>query len=296
MSLFSFQYRGCAHLSLCGRKSPVRGSLTLPVGGSWVWVVMASVAMLALAACGRHGLAQELSDSDAVAIGGDALADSGNYPWYDESTGKVRRINVAGSADADSANRDSKWTKQPTASTGGGVRWGWPAISWGFHYLFIFVFILLLGIIVYLIARAFLKDETREDAVVRRTIETSRDVDRVQSLPIQLRKPTSDFLAEARRLYEAGDYSEAMIYLFSHELVLLDKHHVIRLAKGKTNRQYLRETRQRPVLRGVLEPAIIAFEDVFFGRKRLSRERFEACWNRLDEFHAELEHLERAAA
>ena len=32
-----------------------------------------------------------------------------------------------------------------------------------------------------------------------------------------------------------------MIYLFSHQLVQLDRHQIIRLAKGKTNRQYLRE-------------------------------------------------------
>jgi len=127
-------------------------------------------------------------------------------------------------------------------------------------------------------------------------IEGSRDVDRVEALPFAVRKPTGDFLAEARRLYEAGDYSEAIIYLFSYQLVELDRQHLIRLAKGKTNRQYLRELRARLTLRSILETTVVRFEDAFFGRKTLTRERFEQSWQRLDEFHAELHRLERAAA
>ena len=87
-----------------------------------------------------------------------------------------------------------------------------------------------------------------------------------------------------------------MIYLFSYELVQLDRQHLIRLAKGKTNRQYLRELRQRPPLQAILEPTMIAFEDAFFGRKTLSRERFENCWQRVEEFSRQLDHHERAAA
>jgi hypothetical protein len=132
--------------------------------------------------------------------------------------------------------------------------------------------------------------------VARRVIETSRDVDRVEALPFKLRKPTGNFLDEARRLYEAGDYSEAIIYFFSYQLVELDRHHLIRLAKGKTNRQYLREVRPRPNLHQILGITIVAFEDAFFGRKTLTREHFEQCWSRLGEFQAELDRLERAAA
>ena len=241
--------------------------------------------------------AQELTDEAAVEAGGEALAESGNYPWYDESKEEVRRINVKGAAEADSANRDSKWTRSPGTTTTGSSGWTtFSGLALSLHYLFVVLLIVLLGLIVFLIARAFLKDETKDDSITRRSVTASHDVDRVQALPFQLRKPTGDFLAEARRLYQDGNYSEAIIYLFSYQLVQLDRHHVIRLAKGKTNRQYLRETRQRPVLRTALEPTMIAFEDAFFGHKQLSRERFEECWNRLDEFHAELSRLERAAA
>jgi hypothetical protein len=156
--------------------------------------------------------------------------------------------------------------------------------------------VVLLGLLAVLVAKAFLKDEVSESVVLRKVVESTRDVDRVEALPFQLRGAKGDFLAEARRLYEAGHYSDAIVYLFSYELVQLDKHHLIRLAKGKTNRQYLREVRQRPTVRAILELTMIAFEDAFFGRKVLSRERFEECWQRLDEFQQELEHSQRAAA
>ncbi len=58
----------------------------------------------------------------------------------------------------------------------------------------------------------------------------------------------------------------------------------MRLAKGKTNRQYLREAgRERP-LASLLERTMVTFEDVFFGRRALDREGFEICWNQLDQF------------
>jgi hypothetical protein len=84
--------------------------------------------------------------------------------------------------------------------------------------------------------------------------------------------------------------------LFSYQLVALDKRHVIHLAKGKTNRQYLRETRSREPLKNLLQRTMISFEDVFFGHHDLSRERFEESWQSLDEFHRHLEQVEFAAA
>ena len=30
---------------------------------------------------------------------------------------------------------------------------------------------------------------------------------------------------------------------------------------------------------------MLAFEDVFFGHYSLSKERFESCWDQLEEFH-----------
>jgi hypothetical protein len=239
--------------------------------------------------------AQDAAEAEqAVEAGGQSLRESGRYPWYDAAQDGVKPIPLASSGEADSDNRNSKWTAQPSAATPGRM----PRISFLgglLNWVGVTLLIVFLALIAWLIAKAFLRDEISE-GVARKVIETSRDVDRVEALPFKLRKPTGNFLDEARRLYEAGDYSEAIIYFFSYQLVELDRQHLIRLAKGKTNRQYLREVRQRPNLQAILGITIVAFEDAFFGRKTLTREQFERCWSRLGEFQAELERLERAAA
>jgi hypothetical protein len=257
-------------------------------------VLIATTLVLFCAVKPAH--AQAAPPDPAVEAGRDALNSRTRYPWYDRQKDDVRQINVAPENDADSANRKSKWTGKAAQSSGRTMNFGNVSfLSGALQVVGIGLLVALLMVLAFLVARAFLRTETTETAASR-VIETARDVERVQALPFQLRKPTGDFLAEARRLYEAGNYSEAVIYLFSHQLVQLDRHHVIRLAKGKTNRQYLRETRQRPVLRDILDLTMVAFEDVFFGHHDLARERFEECWQRLDEFHGELEKLELAAA
>ncbi|MEX2174977.1 MAG: DUF4129 domain-containing protein [Pirellulaceae bacterium] len=276
----------------------------------WLKNFGACLAIAALAACAllpSPALAQEIAlaqetteeftDERAVQAAKEALSGRTKFPFYDRQKDDVRQLNVEPPKDADSANRKTKWagkgTKSKARSTAGGNSAGLlGGLLQGFGLTLLVVAIVALAL---LIAWAFLKQETTETAA-QKVIETSREVDRVEALPFQVRKPTGDFLSEARRLYEGGNYSEAIVYLYSYQLVQLDKHHVLRLAKGKTNRQYLRETRPRPVLRDILDQTMISFEDVFFGQHPLGREPFEACWRRLDEFHGELERLERAAA
>jgi hypothetical protein len=151
------------------------------------------------------------------------------------------------------------------------------------------VLIGLLALVVWLMMRAFLESESVADASVKRAvIGTDDDVDRVDALPFKVRRPRGDLLEEARRQYEAGNYNEAIIYFYSYLLVELDKGQLIRLTRGKTNRQYLREIRRRRSLFELLEMTMIAFEDVFFGHHLLGRERFELCFRRLDEFETQV--------
>ena len=99
----------------------------------------------------------------------------------------------------------------------------------------------------------------------------------------------TDLLAAARRCYESGDLARAIVFLFSHQLVQLDEHHLVRLAKGKTNRQYLREIRRKPSpgeqILPLVQKTMLLFEGAFFGNHPPSPDQFESCWSALDEFH-----------
>ena len=64
--------------------------------------------------------------------------------------------------------------------------------------------------------------------------------------------------------WNEGRFGEAILCLFGYQLVELDKHQRIRLAKGKTNRQYLREMGSGGRLRRIVEQTMVAFEDFFF--------------------------------
>ncbi len=111
------------------------------------------------------------------------------------------------------------------------------------------------------------------------------DLTRVVDLPFEVKSMRRDPLAEAEALMQQGRYNEAIVFLFSYLLLALDQSRYIRLQKGKTNRMYVRELRQQEPLRAILQPAMLAFEDVFFGRYNLSRERFVELWNQMQEFH-----------
>ncbi len=141
----------------------------------------------------------------------------------------------------------------------------------------------MLAVLVWLIVTAimnyagFKKQEVAAPRVATR-------VDQVEALPFLKQRSLDDLLGQARQHYEAGDFNEAIIYLFSYQLVELDRHNLIRLGVGRTNRQYLRDLHGRGAIRGLLEGTMIAFEDVYFGGRRLSREQFEHVWSRVGEF------------
>jgi hypothetical protein len=206
--------------------------------------------------------------SDPVAGGQEALNHWFGYPWYDANTDGIRRIELSKPRDVD-WNWDSLF-EFPSSL----LQWAaWAVIA------------LILAGLVYLLIRAFLRMEGR---MKKETEEPARGADRVDSLPVPLAVRPDDFLAEARRCRQRGDYARAIVFLFSHQLLQLDRHHRIRLALGKTNRQYMREVGPWPALRGLIEPTMIAFEEVFFGHRPLDAPAFESCWSRLEEFETQV--------
>ncbi len=247
-----------------------------------------------LAAAPAFALAQssvpEVVPADAIESGREALQGRTHYPWYDPQSDDVRRVNVAPPKPPPApSNPNWNWPQWK----GWNLNWSiadyfWTAMQVIFWGLIIALFVFL----IFLLTRVFLGRESAgavssEDS---QHIETGAAADRIEHLPFEVRRPQGDLLAEARRLYEQGDFRQAIVYYFSYLLVELDRRQVIRLTRGKTNRQYLREVRrQRQEVASLIERTMVAFEDVFFGDHALERERFESCWSGLEDFQRNLQ-------
>lgn len=246
------------------------------------------IACLAASAClaSFAAGAAHAQESDPVKQGEQALRASGSFPWYDAERDAVRPVTLRSSSD-DARHRESSWEYQEST-------WNWP--DWDLsgagevvRFLLYAVLTLVAVAVLALIARLIYKlrwgdDDEGDEAQAEQ--EVRGDIDRVEALPFPVMRQRGDLLEAARQAYQAGRYDEAIVYYFSYQLVRLDRAQLLRLTRGKTNRQYLREVGWRSPAGAILEPTMLAFEDVFFGRHSLDRGRFESCWNRLDEFHA----------
>lgn len=203
-----------------------------------------------------------------------------SFPWYDAKQDRLKPIRFKPPRDWKlNWNWPFRWGRLPTSS----IQWAaWLIIG------------LVLGWLLYLLLQAYLRRAAQAARRPRITSSTPTGSSHIEALPDEARVHLGDLLAAARHAYQQGNYRQAIIYLFSHQLVELDQRQRIHLARGKTNRQYLRELSPHPPLRGLLEQSMLAFEAVFFGNCPLSRAEFETCWNRLDEFRALL-HAEGAS-
>jgi hypothetical protein len=212
--------------------------------------------------------AQQADDDAWVETGHEALRkEVGSKHWYDAEADSLRPVEI-----------ESQWDFRPLAWLG---RWIAEFIRVAAYAL---LTLLLVGL-AWLLIRLFLQ---RDAAAVRRSTKSHKlaAADRVDALPIPLDTDAENLLEIAGKLYAQGKYSEAVVYLFSHELVELDRHRHIRLALGKTNRQYLRELRGKADLRALLATTIDRFERAFFGRERLDRAALDACWTEIPRFTA----------
>lgn len=235
---------------------------------------LALLASLALvAAIARPARADETPPADeAIEQGREALASPWiDPPWYDAEQDDLRRVRVW-----------SSW----------GLEWNgdWLGeMGWLRYVLWGLIGLVLLGVIVLLIRVYWYGRSATPLPKATADQATASGEAMIEALPFPLERRPVNLLDEARRRYEAGDYAKAVVFLFSHQLVELDRRRLIHLTRGKTNRQYLRELLAHPTLHALVEPTMVAFEEVFFGNRPLERERFEQCWRGLDQFNAHLQ-------
>lgn len=212
--------------------------------------------------------------------------------WFDSTDGTVRPISKSGSIYVDDRH-DS--VAGPTAASPPG--W-WSAFfkniadlfSWLFQgwqvllLLFLIPLLILIGFAIYYYATTSSSQRGMKSNLSRSEIEKAKILD----LPFEVEQSMFGLLAQAERYRAAGDFSKAIVYLFSYALVEMDGARCIRLERGKTNRVYLRELKDRENLLGFTSQIILAFEYSFFGKHVLNQASFERIWQQLPAFEATL--------
>ncbi len=226
---------------------------------------------------------------DPVKVGRDVFRDQPDIPWYDAEQDQLRPLDAP--VRDDDPNRSSRWQSIESAATNNVSQASEESLGALLIRILVYTVVTLIvaSVIIALIVAALRAEASR--AIVDRTRVSTADLNRarMENLPLPLVPSEQDLLSTARSYYEAGEYGHAATYYFAYQLVELDRHHLIRLSKGKTNRQYLRELRTRPQIVPVVRNTMKAFEDFFFGHHELTRQRFEACWQELSSFHSQLE-------
>lgn len=206
--------------------------------------------------------------------------------WYDADQQSLIPIPVRPSVD-DSPNRDSRWLPKPKGvtkssaaptNTGGGnsasgigQAFGWVLLS--------AIAILLIVLIVYAIRNSEASLFKPLGAVARDEGPDNATRERMKELPAELQDHTGDLRFEAERLMNAGQFDRAIVYLYGHQLLTLDRHAWLRLSRGKTNHRYVREVRQKSTdLAGLLNQTVDAFERSYFGRHGITQREFQVLW------------------
>ncbi len=106
---------------------------------------------------------------------------------------------------------------------------------------------------------------------------------RVEGLPKGVSTGPDEPWDEAQRRRDRGDYAGAVISLFAHQLLTLDRLRLIRLVPGRTGRQLI-GTIMDPQWRDLVAPTLRLFESVYYGRRTPTREAFEAVWTSAEAF------------
>lgn len=216
--------------------------------------------------------------------------------WLDPETGRVRSIadrypgvelesgTTTDGRDEAAAFEKSNWELDLD-------KWQWPTWltdffgwlgdligglgGWGWGVLLLIFAITFLAIVFYLLART---NWGRSILARRDQKQRRRKAITKEELPFELEAAslTVDGLwQQALRAKQQGDYRKAMMFLYSFLLIELDAHHLIRLSRGKTNRDYSRELRGTLAVYPCFLATMEAFERVFFGRYTLAEQQID---------------------
>lgn len=184
----------------------------------------------------------------------------GNYPWYDAKADAVKTVAPPAEPSPPSKSSNTGRRNLPTMAD-----------------TIVFVIMVAgLAIVVLLLAWAWARYRPDPETLLLKSRSVGLE-QRTTSLPTGLQIDLTDPLGEARRLRDLGNLSDAIICLFVHQLLTLDRLGQIRMAPGKTARQLVRSIND-PRPRRWVEPTSRLFEAVYYGRLAPTTAAFEAAW------------------
>ncbi len=260
---------------------------------------------------GQDSAQDDRASVDTVPVDS-ALTDS---VWYDADERGLVPVFVKPVVD-DSLNRGSRWLpkakriEQPKPNTntaaGGGTGGGTGLFGSGLTIGNLFGWFLLTallvaaaGALIYAISRAEV-DLTANQRLKASDLASTPDqqtIERMKHLPAELRRTDVNLRSEAERLMGEGQYDQAIILLFGHQLLLLDRFGMLRLNRGKTNRKYVRETRAVDgKLATRLQDTVNAFERSYFGRHSIGQREFAELWRSNEALEQAIERRRESAA
>ena len=151
----------------------------------------------------------------------------------------------------------------------------------GFFYL---VMVLVILLAIYLLFRFFRRAPKFQPEIIVQTSKARPDLED-ESVGAE-RLPTDEWLEMARELLDSGEYRLASRALFLAGLAYLAQREYIRLARFKSNREYLRELDRRAHalgdLRHSFDEVIRQFEGFWYGRHAIDREVAEAFQEKVE--------------
>lgn len=179
-------------------------------------------------------------------------------------------------------NTTRSWNTTSSTTNSTSTSWAdfWEAISTFFYYLLWIA--LAIGAILLVVWLSKNQELAMWFNRRKKTTQHTEDVlaqqARYSDLPVEIEKGLLGLRAQAAEYRDQGDYSRAIVYLFSYLLVELDQAQLIALAKGKTNYRYLRELNGHRHLQSRLRDVVSLFEAAYFGRRTLTKEQFDTVW------------------
>ncbi len=232
-------------------------------------ILCAAAALGSCFACSAGGVRPAVAatidqpDQEAVTSGQQALRRAQRFPWYDRSKDALRPIELPEPEELRPLERpvDTNWLRP---------------VVWA---------LLIVAAIGLLLATAIGLSKRRwsNNAAVKPARRG-----RVENLGFLEDNAPGDYLQLCLRESRAGRFERAIVYLYAHLLTELNDRQLVRLVRGKTNRQYLREVGD-PAMRAAMEVIVEAFEDAYFGHHRIEPDRFEWCWQQWQSMKAMFE-------